>query len=96
MSFEPLAGFLAFLGQKLWAKNNKLINYLIRGLIREKHFDNNSKDALTWQAASGTNYMVSDFPWKHSDDSIYLVIEIEQCEVCQWNPLSSSIAVEIL
>jgi len=47
MSFEPLAGFLAFLGQKLWAKNNKLINYLIRGLIREKHFDNNSKDALT-------------------------------------------------
>jgi len=29
-SFEPLIGFLAFLVQKLWPKNNKLINYLIR------------------------------------------------------------------
>jgi len=28
-SFEPLIDFLAFLGQKLWSKTNKLINYLI-------------------------------------------------------------------
>ena len=27
-SFEPLIDFLAFLGQKLWSKINKLINYL--------------------------------------------------------------------
>jgi len=29
-SFEPLLGFLAFLVQKVWPKNNKI---LIRGLI---------------------------------------------------------------
>ena len=27
-SFQPLIGFLMFLFQKLWPKNNKLINYL--------------------------------------------------------------------
>jgi len=32
-SFEPLINFLAFLVQKLWSKINKLINYLIMGLI---------------------------------------------------------------
>jgi len=33
VSFEPLIGFLALQVQKLWPKNNKLINYLIMGLI---------------------------------------------------------------
>jgi len=33
-SFEPLIGFLAFLVQKLWPKNNKLINHLIREFIK--------------------------------------------------------------
>jgi len=31
--FEPLIDFLAFLIQKLWSKMNKLINFLIMGLI---------------------------------------------------------------
>ena len=31
--FEPLIDFLAFLVHKLWPKINKIINYLIRGLI---------------------------------------------------------------
>ena len=30
--FGPLIGFVAFLVPKLWCKNNKLINYLIKGL----------------------------------------------------------------
>ena len=32
-SFEPSMDFLAFLVQKLWPKNNKLIYYLVKGLI---------------------------------------------------------------
>jgi len=32
-SFEHLINFLEFLVRKLWPKNNKLINYLILGLI---------------------------------------------------------------
>jgi len=33
-SFEPLIDFLALLGQKLWSKINKLINYLISWLVK--------------------------------------------------------------
>jgi len=32
--FEPLIAFLAFLIQKLRSKINKIINYLIKGLIK--------------------------------------------------------------
>jgi len=36
-SVEPLIGYPVILVQKLWLKNNKLTNYLIRGLINYFH-----------------------------------------------------------
>ena len=68
-SYEPLINFLAFLVQKLWSKNNKLINDLIQGC--QTHFSS--------RATSGIFNLKRAGPVKSLHNILLLVMLTSNC-----------------